>query len=384
MSDTADRPAPPEVDARPVVGLPRSGMSTTAIGAGAACATMLLLVMLNIDRPTLDQPLLATSGTSNFGVPPRRAERSATSPGWDAADEAATRDPMAIPRSRYPFVGDDRGGYGRTGSSLSTAGGYPPAAGVSPAPYMPPPPYVPGQPFGPAAASGPGNTEPAATSPLVIDIDRDAAATRGATAGAPGTLDGPAGTTRAIRATLIANRSSLVIEGTIITATLETAIDSTRPGAIRATVAEDVRGFDGRRILIPRGARLIGEYRADVQSGQRRVLATWTRLIRPDGVAVLIAAPAADALGGAGIPGRVQSNFLQRFASAVLQSALNVGVNLASRTNGSTVIVGPIGGNMGQVLPTPEARRSITVAAGKPVAVFVARDLDFSDVPGWR
>jgi len=62
---------------------------------------------------------------------------------------------------------------------------------------------------------------------------------------------------------------------------LETAFDSTRPGLARALVQSDVRGFDGSRVLIPRGSRLIGEYRSDVAPGQHRALVNWTRLIRP-------------------------------------------------------------------------------------------------------
>lgn len=252
---------------------------------------------------------------------------------------------------------------------------YPMAQSAAPATM--PPPYVPGQPF--RSVAPPAGGDRGDDTPLVIDIDRDGSAPRDGTA-APTAPD----TARPVRATLIANRASLVPEGTLVAATLETPIDSTRPGLIRAVVGEDVRGFDGKRVLIPRGSRLTGDYRADVQSGQRRVLATWTRLVRPDGVAVRIDAPAADRLGGSGIPGRVETNFLQRFVTAVLQSALNVGVNLASRSNGSTVIIGPSSGAMTQVLPTPDPRRSILVKAGQPVSVFVARDLDFSGVPGWR
>ena len=48
---------------------------------------------------------------------------------------------------------------------------------------------------------------------------------------------------------------------------LETAIDSSRPGFARALVSRDVRSYDGSRILIPRGSRLLGEYRADVTPG---------------------------------------------------------------------------------------------------------------------
>ena len=70
-----------------------------------------------------------------------------------------------------------------------------------------------------------------------------------------------------VRAGVFANRATTVAQGTLIPAVLETAFNSTRPGLARAIVSRDVRGFDGTRILIPRGSRLIGEYRSDVASG---------------------------------------------------------------------------------------------------------------------
>src|SRR5207237_4723783 len=112
------------------------------------------------------------------------------------------------------------------------------------------------------------------------------------------------------RAGMFANRATTVAQGTLIPAVLETALDSTRPGLARAIVSRDVRGFDGSRVLIPRGSRLIGDYRSDVQPGQHRALVSWTRLIRPDGVTIAIGSPAADTLGGGGIRAEVHSHFL--------------------------------------------------------------------------
>ena len=187
------------------------------------------------------------------------------------------------------------------------------------------------------------------------------------------------------RATQIGNRTTVMPTGTIIPAVLETPIDTARPGLVRAVISQDTRGFDGTRVLVPRGARLIGEYQSDVRSGQNRVLVTWTRLIRPDGVTIRLGSPAADPLGGAGIPGNVHTFFFQRFASAVLQSALTVGVNLASRPGAGSVIVGlPSGATsvVGQaLLPPNDLRPKITVKQGAALNVFVARDLDFSGVP---
>jgi type IV secretion system protein VirB10 len=169
--------------------------------------------------------------------------------------------------------------------------------------------------------------------------------------------------------------------GTLIPAVLETPIDTSRPGMVRAIVSQDARGQDNQKVLVPRGSRLIGEYQSDVRSGQNRVLVNWTRLVRPDGTAVRLGAPSADSTGGAGIPGEYHSFFLSRFFNAALQTALTVGGNLIGGQADNTVIVGVPGalGSAGQGLISTETRRpKITVEAGTLFNVFVNREIDFS------
>jgi type IV secretion system protein VirB10 len=171
-----------------------------------------------------------------------------------------------------------------------------------------------------------------------------------------------------------------VPQGTLIPAVLETAFNSTRPGLARAMVSHDVRGFDGKRVLIPRGSRLIGEYGADVLPGQNRALIMWSRLIRPDGVSINIGSPATDTFGRGGVKGSVNSHFFERFGSALLQSALDIGVNLASRRGSNGVVVIPTSsvGTLGALGPRTQIPPTIKVPAGRSISVFVAQDLDFT------
>ena len=185
----------------------------------------------------------------------------------------------------------------------------------------------------------------------------------------------------------LANPSLTVPKGTIVAAVLETALDSSRPGAVRAIVSRDVRSFDGSRVLIPRGSRLYGEYNADVSAGQKRALIRWQRLTRPDAVVVNLDSPAADPLGRAGVEGKVNSHFFARFGGAILQSVLNVGVGLATRSvsGNDTVIVGLPGSTQqvtGQLTQQAQVQPTLRVRQGTSVSVFVARDLDFSTVDG--
>ncbi len=124
------------------------------------------------------------------------------------------------------------------------------------------------------------------------------------------------------RAEVIVNPGNTVAQGTMIQAVTETALDSTLPGAIRAIVSEDVHSFDGARVLIPRGARLVGRYRSDVALAQSRVMVAWDRIILPDNQTVEISAFGGDELGRTGTTGFVDTRFAQRFGSAALISLI--------------------------------------------------------------
>ena len=188
----------------------------------------------------------------------------------------------------------------------------------------------------------------------------------------------PRDTSRA-RAGALANRSATIVQGTLIQAVLESGLDSTRAGFARAVVSRDVRGFDGSRVLIPRGSRLIGEYGAENSAGQKRALVNWTRLIRPDGVTIAIGSPVADPVGRTGVRARVNSHFFERFGGAILQSILDIGVNVASREAGAPAIYAFPGSNVtAQSIQPQQITPTLTVKPGTSVSVFVARDLDFA------
>ena len=183
------------------------------------------------------------------------------------------------------------------------------------------------------------------------------------------------------------NPATTVVQGTLINAVLETALDSTRSGQARAVVTRDVHGFDGTHILIPRGTRLYGAYDAHITQGQNRAQIRWKRLLRPDGVSVALDPPAADPLGRAGVRGRVDSHFIQRLGNALLGTTANIGsVLLTQRIGNSPVVVAvpdsaqtateAIAPSSNQIMPT------LTVRQGTRIAVFVQHDLDFSSVDG--
>lgn len=185
----------------------------------------------------------------------------------------------------------------------------------------------------------------------------------------------------AARSTKIAEPANTVVQGTLIPAVLETAIDSDLPGYARAVVSQDIRSFDGSRILVPRSSRLIGEYKSGLAAGQKRAYLLWTRLVRPDGVSVALASPAVDVSGRSGVSGKVDTHFFERFGSAILLSVL--GNVTAGAARGSTVVVS--GGQSAASLAAQQnAQRppTIRVKQGEPIRVFTARDLIFADGAG--
>ena len=76
-------------------------------------------------------------------------------------------------------------------------------------------------------------------------------------------------------------------KGSIISAVLDTGINTDLPGQIMAHVSKNVYSSqDGKYLLIPQGSRLFGEYSSDVSYGQNRIQVIWNTLIRPDGLEV--------------------------------------------------------------------------------------------------
>jgi type IV secretion system protein VirB10 len=188
------------------------------------------------------------------------------------------------------------------------------------------------------------------------------------------------------RATAMGGLNSLIPQGTIIPGVLETAIDSDLPGYTRAVVSRDVRGFDGRTVLIPRGSRLIGQYKSAVALGASRAFVIWTRVIRPDGVSIQIGSPGTDPLGTAGLTGSVNRHFFTRFGGSILLSVLNAGVSAGvaavSRTPTTSISIGSPSAAVGAASSIqPDAiPPTIKVPQGSAINIFVSRDLDFSDV----
>jgi type IV secretory pathway VirB10-like protein len=215
---------------------------------------------------------------------------------------------------------------------------------------------------------------------MVIDLTTGVAPTPSGDANAAGAAapaaapSATAAMTEAARARRMSNPATTIPQGALIAAVLETGINSDLPGLVRAVVSRDVRSFDGSRVLIPRGSRLVGEYTADVALGQSRALVVWNRVIRPDGVSIQITSPGTDRMGRSGLTGNVDRHLWQRYGPGVLLTTINAALS----NNQSTQVVL---GSATAAVPQPEnIKPTVTVDPGTAIQVFVSRDLDFTGV----
>ncbi len=201
----------------------------------------------------------------------------------------------------------------------------------------------------------------------------------------PAFLDRPAERRTVSHQRLDASPSGALLQaGSVIPAALITGVRSDQPGLVTAQVTQNVYdSLTGRRLLIPQGARLIGEYESDVGFGQRRVLLAWNRLILPDGGSIVLERPpAADPSGYAGLEDGVDYHWSGVLKAALVSTLLGVGSELGSGSDsdlaralrrGSQDSVNRAGEQI--VSRELNIRPTLTIRPGFPVRVLVTRDI---------
>lgn len=339
-------------NAYPVVAGKKGRADGLGMVAGIALVAGLGLVTLwSMNSARLGEP--ETVGNPNVAAPPAQA-----------VAPAPAMMPPAAPVAPAP------GSAAQADPAPSPVYAMPPAAAIAAAPAANPyssPTVVFDAGMGAAAAPGPGDAVAAAAAGSSAN---DFASRVGGVGGA------------AARASAMTNPATTVTQGTLIPAVLETAIDTNVPGYVRAVVSQDVRSFDGTRVLVPRSSRLIGQYQSGLQNGQKRAYVIWTRLIRPDGASVNLASPAIGFDGTTGLAGKVSGDgFFKRFGSAMLLSVVG---GLGGLVSGGVapVILGGASQSAAATAAQQDGQKGpiVRVRQGEPIRIFTARDLDFSGV----
>ena len=191
---------------------------------------------------------------------------------------------------------------------------------------------------------------------------------------------------------MLGDRSLVLPKGTAFTCALKTKVVSAASGFVGCQVQRDVFSDDGRVLLIERGSHMDGEYRvASLRPGTVRIPVLWTRIRTPNGVTVDIDSPGTGPLGESGIDGYVDNRWGERIGAALLLSLIDDSVQarcsstspatrsqahahpavdhgehskLAEKVLDSTINIPPL----------------IYQNQGGIVAIYVARDVDFSSV----
>ncbi len=174
--------------------------------------------------------------------------------------------------------------------------------------------------------------------------------------------------------------------GAVIPAALITGLRSDLPGQVTAQVTGDIYDTPtGKFLLIPQGARLIGQYDAQVAFGQSRALLVWNRLIMPNGRSIVLERqPGADAEGYAGLEDEVDNHWGMLFKAAILSTILSVGSEAGTSGNSENNLAQAIrqGGSQSfsqvgeQVVGRSlNIQPTITIRPGFPVRVLVTHDL---------
>jgi type IV secretion system protein VirB10 len=193
-------------------------------------------------------------------------------------------------------------------------------------------------------------------------------------------------------ATLVGPRYRIA-EGTIIDAVLTNRLDGGSSSPVNCMVTNALYSEDGRRVLVPAGARILGETRAVEGWGETRLAVSFHRIVMPDGTSVsLDHFQALNQLGDNGLSDRVDRHYWSTFGGAAAVglvgglSQLLGNVALGSGDGDRTVIVA--GGTadaasqaatqtLGQFL---NRMPTITIREGHRVKVYVTRDFD---LPEW-
>ncbi len=217
----------------------------------------------------------------------------------------------------------------------------------------------------------------------------------------PGHQQNPAGQelqqAEATSAQYINKPDALLVRGTYIRCVLETRIITDLPGFTSCLVTEPVYSINGRRLLLPKGSKMLGSY--NVQDPKfPRVSVIWDRITTPNGIDVSMASPGMDNLGSAGHPGQLNSHWGSKISAALFISLLSDAFKYAGEKNGPTTTTVTSGG---QVIEQPfqsnTARTverlanqavdryssrpaTVTINQGTVVNIYVAKDVDFSSV----
>ena len=106
-----------------------------------------------------------------------------------------------------------------------------------------------------------------------------------------------------------------IYEGSFLEAALVTQLSGDFPGPVMAVVSVPFYSADRQRILVPRGARVIGTAQAVANQDQSRLAVSFHRLILPDGRWVSLEFDGLNQLGEGALKDQVNRHYFSMFAA---------------------------------------------------------------------
>jgi type IV secretion system protein VirB10 len=181
-----------------------------------------------------------------------------------------------------------------------------------------------------------------------------------------------------------------ILEGTIVDAVLTNRLDGTTAAPVNCLVTNPLYSHSGQHILIPAGARLLGETKPVQSFGETRLAVAFHRLLMPDGRTYrLDQFLGLNQIGDAGLKDRVNQHYVATFGAAAavgLISGLSqflgsAGLGRGDGNDRTVIIAGGVGDATSQAtlqvmnrflnrLPT------ITIREGHRVKVYLTNDLE--------
>ena len=165
-------------------------------------------------------------------------------------------------------------------------------------------------------------------------------------------------------------------EGSFLDAVLLTQLSGEFPGPVLAMVSVPLYSADRQRVLVPRGARVVGTARAVQDRDQSRLAVAFHRLLMPDGSWIDLEFRGLNQAGEGALKDRVSRHYFSTFAAAGAIGALS-GLTLAGASPyGLRAGVGQgLGGSATSVLDRFLNRMpEITIRAGHRLRIWFTAD----------
>lgn len=180
-----------------------------------------------------------------------------------------------------------------------------------------------------------------------------------------------------------------VLEGTIIDTVLTNRLDGAMAAPVNCLVTNALYSHTGRQVLVPAGARILGETKPVQAFGETRLAVSFHRLLMPDGRSYrLDQFMGLNQIGDAGLRDKVNHHFLSTFGAAAavgLISGLSQYLGSAGLGSGdgdrTIVIAGGVGDATSQAAMQVMNRflnrlPTITIREGHRVKVYLTSDIE--------